>query len=428
VAEPSGRSDRFERPDAPATRAVHAGEEPASPVTRRPAGSVVYHTAPFVFGSTEELDGAFAAGGREGVYSRFGNPTVRVAEEKLAALEGAEEAVAFASGLAAMSAAVSSCVASGDTIVASTDLYGGTAVQLDRLVRSHPEVAVEQVPLAGLEGRLTDASRPAPRLVILETPSNPLLACCDLAAVAAAARERGSLLLVDNTFATPVLQTPLRLPGGGGADLVVHSATKYLGGHSDATGGFVAGSAERMEPVKEAQMYGGACLDPHAAFLLARGMKTLALRVERQSENAARLAEFLARHPAVHGVRYPGNDPVARRQMRAGGGMLTFELAGAEQADSTRNGGLLKADSTRNGGLLKAAARVVDRLRIFHIIPSLGGVESGVSIPALTSHRSLDPETRRALGIGDGMLRLSVGIEAEDDLRADLEQALEGIV
>ncbi|HEX6201293.1 MAG TPA: aminotransferase class I/II-fold pyridoxal phosphate-dependent enzyme, partial [Thermoanaerobaculia bacterium] len=320
-----------------------------------------------------------------------------------AALEGAEEAVAFASGLAAMSAAVSSCVASGDTIVASADLYGGSAVQLGRLVRSHPEVTVEQVPLAGLEERLSGRgadARPAPRLVILETPSNPLLSCCDLAAVAAAARERGALLLVDNTFATPVLQNPLAL----GADLVVHSATKYLGGHSDATGGFVAGSAERMEPVREAQMYGGACLDPHAAFLLARGMKTLALRVERQSENAARLAELLAGHPAVRGVRYPGNDPVARRQMRAGGGMLTFELAGAAHA-----------------------AAVADRLRIFRIIPSLGGVESGVSIPALTSHRSLDPETRRALGIGDGMLRLSVGIEAVDDLRADLEQALDGL-
>jgi cystathionine beta-lyase/cystathionine gamma-synthase len=393
----------LERSDAPATRAVHAGEEPAAPLTRRPAGAVVWHTAPFVFDSVEELDGAFAAGGLDGVYSRYGNPTVRVAEEKLAALEGAEEAVAFASGLAAIGAAISSCVASGDTIVASTDLYGGTAVQLSRRVRSHPEVTVEPVPLADLAGRLADPSRPTPRLVILETPSNPLLACCDLAEVAAA-RDRGTLLLVDNTFATPVLQNPLHLPGGGGADLVVHSATKYLGGHSDVTGGFVAGSAERMAKVKEAQMYDGACLDPHAAFLLARGMKTLPLRIERQSENAARLAELLAGHPAVRTVRYPGNDPVGRRQMRAGGGMLTFEVAGA-----------------------RAAARVADRLRIFRIIPSLGGVESGVSIPALTSHRSLDPEARRALGIGDGMLRLSVGIEAFDDLRADLERALEGI-
>lgn len=383
------------RPTA-ATRAVHAGAGAAAP--RRPAGATVYQTAPFVFDSTEELDRAFAAGGAEGVYSRQGNPTVRAAEEKLAVLEEAEGAVAFASGLAAMAAVLAGHSASGDRVLASADLYGGTAAWLSVLTRRQPEIEAETVPLRELTARLGDRERPAPRLVVAESPSNPLLECVDLAELARAAHARGALLVADNTFATPVLQNPLAL----GADLVVHSATKYLGGHSDLTAGLVAGTAELLAPVREVQILGGACLDPHAAFLLSRGMQTLALRVERQSENAARLAAFLREHPAVRGVRYPGEDPVARRQMRAGGGMLAFEVAGG----------------------LPAASAVADRLELFRIIPSLGGVESGVSLPALTSHRRLTPARRAELGIGDGLLRLSVGIEGYEDLEADLAQAL----
>ncbi|MFP3940788.1 MAG: trans-sulfuration enzyme family protein [Thermoanaerobaculia bacterium] len=380
-----------------ATRAVHAGEGGAAP--RRPAGTAVYLTAPFVFDDAADLDRAFAAGGHTGVYSRLGNPTVRAAEEKLAALEGAEDAVAFASGLGAMSAVLEGHVASGERILAAADLYGGTLARLEQITRRQPEVTVETVPSRDLAARLGDDEAPAPRMVLAETPSNPLLSCCDLAELAGAARRRGALLVVDNTFATPALQNPLEL----GAHLVVHSATKYLGGHSDATGGFAAGSRELLGPVREAQVLGGACLDPHAAFLLGRGMKTLALRVERQSESAARLAGFLRERPEVLGVRYPGDDPVGRRQMRAGGGMLTFEVEGG----------------------LAAASAVADRLRVFHIIPSLGGVESGVSLPALTSHRDLSPERRDELGIGAGLLRLSVGIEGYEDLEADLRQALE---
>jgi cystathionine beta-lyase/cystathionine gamma-synthase len=385
--------------DSRETRAVHAGERVRAP--RRPAGAAIYQTAPFVFDSTEELDRAFAEGGRDGVYSRQGNPTVRTAEEKLAALEDAEEAVAFASGLAAVGAVVSSLVASGERVLASTDLYGGTVAWLAWLARRQPEVAVESVPLPGLADRLADPDAPAPKLVLVESPSNPLLACCDLAEIAGAAHGRGALLVVDNTFATPILQNPLAL----GADVVVHSATKYLGGHSDATGGFAAGSRELMDPVREGQVLGGACLDPHAAFLLSRGMKTLALRVERQSDNAARLAAFLAAHPAVASIRYPGDDPVGRRQMRAGGGMLALEVAGG----------------------LAAASALADRLEVFRIIPSLGGVESGISLPALTSHRRLTPEQRTEIGIGDGLVRLSVGIEGYADLEADLARALDAV-
>ncbi len=363
---------------------------------------MIHQTAPFVFADSEELDRAFADGGRDGVYSRQGNPTVRAAEEKLAALEGAEDAVAFASGLGAIAGALSSLLASGDRLLASRDLYGGTHAWLAWLCRRHPEVTVETVPLAGLVARLRNRDAPAPRAVLAESPSNPLLACCDLAQLAAASHERGALLLVDNTFATPALQTPLAL----GADLVLHSATKYLGGHSDVLGGFAAGSAEVLAPVRQAMVLGGACLDPHAAFLLSRGMKTLLLRVERQSANASRLAAFLGGHPRVTAVRYPGADPVARRQMRAGGGMLAFEVA---------------------GGLAEATA-LVDRLELFRIIPSLGGVESGVSLPALTSHRSLSSEERAALGISDGLVRVSVGIEGYEDLEADLAQALSGAI
>lgn len=380
-----------------ATRAVHAGEGRRAP--RRPAGTAVYLTAPFVFEDADELDRAFAEGGHTGVYSRQGNPTVRAAEEKLASLEGAEEAVAFSSGLAAMSAAVEAHVASGARILAAADLYGGTLARLEQLGRRQPEITVETVPSRDLAARLADEEAPAPRLVIAETPSNPLLSCCDLAELAGAARRREALVVVDNTFATPALQNPLDL----GVDLVVHSATKYLGGHSDTHGGFAAGSRELLEPVRETQILGGACLDPHAAFLLARGMQTLALRVERQSASAARLAELLRGRPGILDVRYPGDDPVGRRQMRAGGGMLTFEVEGG----------------------LPAASAVANRLRVFHIIPSLGGVESGVSLPALTSHRRLTPARRAELGIGDGLLRLSVGIEGYEDLEADLVQALE---
>ena len=374
---------------------MHAGERQTAP--RRPATVPVYQTAPFLFDTVDELSRAFASGELAGLYSRYGNPTVRAVEEKLAALEGAEDAVAFASGRAALSGALAAVLRSGDGLIAARELYGGSHALLGWIGERHPEVAVSRPRLSDVASAVADAARP-PRAVLVETPSNPGLACCDLAALAAACRSRGTVLIVDNTFATPVLQTPLLL----GAHLVVHSATKALGGHSDVTAGLVAGEGELIARVRKAEMVDGGCLDPHAAFLVGRGMKTLVLRVERQSATAARLAEVLAGHPAVLAVRYPGLDEVGRRQMRAGGGMLAFELRGGAEA----------------------VPRVLDRLRIWQLIPSLGGVESGVGVPALTSHRQLSPEERAELGIGDGLVRLSVGIEDADDLLADLEQAL----
>lgn len=378
----------------PSTRAVTAGEEAEPP--RPPATPPVYQTAPFLFSSTRELEEAFASEGGSGLYSRYASPNSEAVEEKIAALEEADGAVAFASGMAAVAAAVSSLSKSGDRLVVARELYGGTLAWLELLRERQPEIEAERIPLGGLADRLGEP--PAPDLVWVETPTNPRLQCVDLSELASACRGAGTRLAVDNTFATPVLQQPLSL----GADLVVHSATKYLGGHSDVTAGVVAGPEELLGPIRRHRRLGGALLDPHAAFLLNRGIKTLFLRVERQSTSAARLAGRLRDHPGVLRVFYPGLDAVARRQMRAGGGMLSFEVRDGE-----------------------AATAVVDGLRRFRILPSLGGVESSVILPALTSHRNLSPAEREELGIGDGLIRLSVGIEAVEDLEEDLVSALD---
>jgi cystathionine beta-lyase/cystathionine gamma-synthase len=384
------------RPRGPGTLAVHAGEGQEAP--RRPLVVPIYQTAPFRFGSARELSDAFSGPETEGLYSRYANPTVRVVEEKIAALETADDGVAFASGMAAISATLGTRLRSGDRLLAAADIYGGTHAWLGWLQQHHPEIGVDRVPVGQLLEVLEAGPPEATRLVYFETPTNPLLACCDIHRVAEAAKRRRLEVVVDNTFATPLLQQPLAL----GADLVVHSATKFLGGHSDLMAGLVAGDAATMAEIRSTMMLGGACLDPHTAFLLSRGMKTLALRVERQSANAARLAAFLSEHPKVERVCYPGLDPVGRAQMSGGGGMLAFELVG--------------------GGA--AAARLLDRLEVFQIVPSLGGVESGVMLPATTSHRQLSPAERQSLGIGDGLVRLSCGVEDGEDLEADLGQAL----
>ncbi len=378
------------------TLCVHAGEsgDPlCSPHTP------LYPTTTFAFESTADLVAA-AAAGKAGFYTRYGlNPTVLALEEKLAALEGAEAALAFGAGMAAISATLLAHGRRG--VVCLGNAYGGTL-----------ELLTEQLPLLGIEThallpdeteRLEELLRQGIGLVLLETPTNPLLEIYDIAAVAALAHRHGALLVVDNTFATPVNQQPLAL----GADLVVHSATKYLGGHSDITAGAVMGSATLLAPIRAWRKNLGQTPAPQVCWLLARSLRTLAVRVERQNANAQALAEAMSRHPRIRRVLYPGlpdhpQHALARRQMRGFGGMVTMEVDGDAAATTA----------------------VVDRLKLFAIAPSLGGVESLATQPLTTTHRDLSPELRRRRGISDGMIRLSVGIEAAADLIADLEQAL----
>jgi cystathionine beta-lyase/cystathionine gamma-synthase len=372
------------------TLAVHAGEEHACV-----GGAVVnpiYQTS--TFHSDPE-------GAGEVLYTRYGNnPNHRLLEDRIAALEHAEACVALGSGMAALTAAVLSCVRAGEHVVAASALYGGTRVLLDReLSRLGIETSYAEVGREGWERAL----RPNTRLVLLEIPTNPLLRVVDPAPVARTARAAGAALLVDVTFATPVNLRVLEH----GADLAVHSATKYLGGHSDVTAGAVCGSRERVEAVRDRARILGAALDPHAAWLLERGIKTLALRVERQNQNALRVARWCVERPEIVRVHHPGlpdhpDHAVASRLLSGFGGMVSLELRGGEPA----------------------ADRFVRALRLARLAPSLGGVETLVSRPRHTSHAAMTDAERVAVGIGAGFVRISVGIEDVADILADLEASL----
>lgn len=374
------------------TRAIHVGNEP-DPAT----GAVV---PPIHLASTFVQPGAGQWG--EFDYSRSGNPTRKALETTLASLESGCGALAFATGMAAIHCATM-LLRPGDHLLAGTDIYGGTYRLLHKIV-APAGITVSLAPAADLTA-LERAFRPETRLVWIESPGNPLLSITDIAACADLARKHGAWLGVDSTFATPVLTRPLEL----GADLVVHSATKYLGGHSDLLGGvLVARDPELLKRLYFIQNATGAVMGPLEAFLCARGLKTLELRVCEQSRTAAGLANFLAADRRVAKVYYPGlpSHPahdVAARQMQGGfGAMLSFEVAG-------------------NG---EAAKRLVESTRLFRLAVSLGAVESLIEQPALMSHASYDREARLAHGISDALVRLSVGLEHIEDLREDLDQAL----
>lgn len=378
------------RPD---TLAVHAGSGP-DPAT----GAVVtpiYQSSTFLY----------PAGDRALQYTRYGNnPTQTAVQEKLAALEGAEAALALSSGMAAIATAILSVCGRGDHIVAAPALYGGTHSLLDReLPRLGIEVTyAEDVDPAAWER----ASRDETRLWLWEAISNPLLRVADGPALAALARARGITTLVDATFASPIHQRPASF----GVDLVMQSGTKYLGGHSDLIAGTLAGSAERIRRATELLHVLGGSLDPHAAFLLERGMKTLAVRMARHSENGRAVAEFLAGHPGVERAHYPtlpdhpDSGVAARVLTGGGGGVVTFVPR-------------LTASETE---------ALVGRFRWIGLAPSLGGVESLVSMPSMTSHRMMPAEKRRERGIPDAMVRLALGIEDPSDLIDDLDRALAG--
>ncbi len=375
------------------TRGIHAGQEP-DPAT----GAImtpIYATSTYVQSSPGVHKGY--------EYSRTQNPTRMAYERCIADLESGTRGFAFASGMAA-TATVLELLDHGAHVVASDDLYGGTYRLLTRVRERSAGLGASYVDLGDI-GALAAAIRPETRMIWIETPSNPMLKLVDLAAVAALGRARGLLTVADNTFASPYVQRPLEL----GFDIVMHSATKYLNGHSDMVGGIlVVGDDQALgDRLAFLQNAIGAVAGPFDSFLALRGLKTLALRMERHCANALAVAEHLERHPKVARVHYPGlashpQHALARRQMQAYGGMVTVELAGD----------------------LAAARRFLERVEIFALAESLGGVESLIEHPAIMTHASLPPAQRQALGIGDALVRLSVGIEDVEDLIADLDQAL----
>jgi cystathionine beta-lyase/cystathionine gamma-synthase len=378
--------DRF------STLAIHAGQgaDRATGATVVP----IYATSTF----TQAAPGIH----RGFEYSRTGNPTRTALQECLAALEGAEACAAFSSGLAATSATLSAHLKPGDEVVAAADLYGGTYRLLERVLK--PWGLLTQYAEDASPENKARLVGPKTRLVWIETPTNPLLRIIDIAELAEVAHRAAALLVVDNTFASPYLQQPLLL----GADLVVHSTTKYLGGHSDVVGGAVIGRRDLMEPIYFHQNAVGAVPGPFDAWLTLRGIKTLAVRMERHSANAEVLAGWLKLQPGVERVYYPGlpehpGHEIAQRQMRSFGGMISVRLRGGKAA----------------------ALQLLTTTRLFSLAESLGGVESLISHPATMTHASIPAEIRARRGIDDGLVRLSVGIEDVDDLRTDLAAALD---
>ncbi|MCB9632311.1 MAG: aminotransferase class I/II-fold pyridoxal phosphate-dependent enzyme [Sandaracinus sp.] len=382
------------------TLAVHAGDAPDPGYGGLETPLV--HSNAYAFESAQDAAEQFGQQKEGWIYSRWRNPTVEAFEAKVAALEGAEAAVACASGMAAVHGAMLACVRAGEHVLAPTGLYAETA-KLLRTVMARFDVRVDFVDFTRIEA-VEAAWQEGTRLVWAESPANPVLDLHDLDALAGLCRERGASLAVDNTFATPYHQNPLAL----GADLVVHSATKAIGGHGDAVGGVVAGSAARVHEVRElAVRAAGGVLSPTNAWLLARGLRTLALRQQRASENAAELARRLEAHPRIERVRYPGlvshpHHELARRQMKRGfGSMIAFELRGG----------------------LEAGARAYDAFELVTRAVSLGDLRTLVTHAASTTHRSMPAEQRAAAGISDGLFRLAVGIEDVEELWADVERA-----
>ena len=381
------------------TAAVHGGADLEK--KNGPVGTPIYQTSTFKVIDNDEQQRVTTT---DRYYTRWGNPTNTVAEQAMAALEGVDAARTFASGMGAITTTILALLKTGDHIVAQRDIYGGVTKFF-----SH------WLPRLGIETTFVDtndfdqharAIRPNTRLLYLESPTNPTLRVVDLEKAVALTREHGLISMTDSTFATPINQRPAEY----GIDLVMHSGTKYLSGHADLTCGVVAGRQELMDQLWETRTTLGNCMDPHASWMLIRGLKTLAVRVARQNENALRVAEFLEQHEKVRRVHYPflkshPEHAIAREQMSGGGGMVTFEIEGTGED----------------------ARRVSEAMRLFTLATSLGGVESLVSIPVLTSHAMISAEQRDKMGVTEQMVRLSVGIESGDDLIEDLERALAAV-
>lgn len=380
----------------PETESVHG----ASKLEKRsaPMAQPIFQTSTFqVTDSNEQL----RVTGTDMFYTRYGNPTHTAVENAVAQLEGADAALLLASGMNAITTSILALLKSGDHIVAQRDIYGGVTKFLSAWL---PRLGIETTFVDSTEyDQHRHAVRPNTKLLYLESPTNPTLRVVDLAKASAIAREHGLVSMIDATFATPINTRPVEF----GIDVVLHSGTKYFGGHTDLICGIAAGRRDLIDKIRESRTTLGGCMDPHAAFLLLRGIKTLAVRVAHQNESALRVAEFLAAHPKVRSVNYPflkghPQRALAIQQMKGGGGVLSFEVEGTGED----------------------ARKVSESLRLFSLAPSLGGVESLVSIPVLTSHAMISAEQRQKMSVTDQLVRLSVGIENTDDLIADLDRAL----
>jgi len=383
----------------PQTMAIHGGE-PNRRGVNGPIVTEIIRSSTFTFSSTEEMKLWAEGKNKAYIYTRYGNPTLTVAQKKIAALEGAEAAIVTSSGMAAISSALLAALKAGDEVISTAQLYGGS-YRLMRDVFPNMGIVVRQVgmDLAGIEALLT----PRTKVLYVETPTNPTVRLVDIHKAIAFAKKHKLISIIDNTFATPVLQNPIAL----GYDMVVHSATKALAGHSDIIAGAAVGNAEWMERVRQMIIHLGGTMDPGAAYLLIRGMKTLGVRVQRQGENAMAVAKFLEKHPKVAHVHYPGlkshpDHALAKKQMRGFGGMLAFDLKGG----------------------LPAARCFCDRVRLFLLAASLGGAESLVILPIYSSHYNISAEELRRAGVSPGTVRVSLGLEDKEDLIEDLKQAL----
>ena len=395
---PRSRRNKQPRKWGAATTSIHRGE----PRKGRggPVAPDIVRSSTFTFASTAEMKRWAEGKSSAYIYTRYGNPTLTIAESKIAALEGAESAIVAASGMAAISSALLAVLSAGDEVISTAQLYGGTY----RLMRDlFPRMGLCVRHVESDLARIEELVNTNTRCLYVETPTNPSLRLVNLARALQFAREFKLTSIVDNTFASPLLQKPIAL----GFDMVVHSATKYLGGHSDLIGGAVAGSREWIGRVRENIIYLGGCMDPQGAYLLIRGMKTLTVRVERQCATAMAVARFLERHPHVESVHYPGltshpDHRLASKQMSDYGGMLSFDVKGG----------------------IAAARRFCDRVELFSLAASLGGVESLVVLPAYTSHYRMSAEELERAGVKPGTVRVSIGLEDPEDLIEDLRQAL----
>jgi cystathionine beta-lyase/cystathionine gamma-synthase len=366
-----------------------------------PLATPIFQTSTFEVTDNEEQ---LRATPTDQFYTRYGNPTNTVAEKRIAELEGVDAALTFASGMGAITTTILALLKSGDHIVAQRDIYGGVT-----------KFFTQWLPRLGIDTTFVDttsheehgrAIQPNTKLLYLESPTNPTLRVVDLKAAADLAKQHGLISMIDGTFGTPINQHPAEY----GIDLIMHSGTKFLSGHTDLICGVVAGPGNLIEKIHATRTTLGNCMDPHASWMLARGLKTLAVRVARQNENALQVAQFLEQHAKVRHAHYPflKSHPqyeIAKEQMTGGGGVVTFEVKGSGED----------------------ARRASESMRLFTLAPSLGGVESLVSIPVLTSHAMIEPAHRVQMGVTEQMIRLSVGIEDVNDLIADLDHALEAV-